>query len=138
MAVDWGVNYLAVLGAAVASFVLGSLWYGFLFGKYWMKLMSFTPQSMKKMKLTPAKAMTLGFLVTLLTAFVLAQLLGLLNASTLGASLQLAGWLWLGISGPLLLGSFLWEGKSLKLWAFNASYRLLELLLMASILALWA
>ncbi|HLD39833.1 MAG TPA: DUF1761 family protein, partial [Candidatus Nanoarchaeia archaeon] len=32
-------NYLAVLVAAIAAYVVGFLWYGPVFGKKWMALM---------------------------------------------------------------------------------------------------
>ncbi len=31
-----GINYVAVLAAAIASFMLGWVWYGMLFQKAWM------------------------------------------------------------------------------------------------------
>ena len=41
------INYGAVVGAAVASMILGSLWYGPLFGKPWMAAMGFTKDAME-------------------------------------------------------------------------------------------
>jgi len=132
------VNYTAVLVAAIASFALGALWYGPLFGKQWMKMMNITKDRMKKMGLSPAKAMSLGFVVALLVSYVLAHFVQYLQATTISEGLQAAFWLWLGFSAPLLFGSFLWEGKSLKLFAFNAAYRLVELGVMAAVLVAMA
>ena len=44
------INYLAVVLAALAAMVIGFVWYGPLFGKQWMALMGFTPQSMDEAK----------------------------------------------------------------------------------------
>jgi hypothetical protein len=131
------INYLSVLVASIASFVLGMLWYGPLFGKYWMKMMGFTKDSIKKMKLTPAKAMSLGFIITIIMAYVLAHFVKYLDATTFTDAAQLAFWLWIGIQIPLAIGSFLWEGKSFQLFIFNAAYRLVEIIIIISILALW-
>ena len=42
------VNYLAVLAAAIASMVIGFLWYGPLFGKQYMALMKFDNKKLNK------------------------------------------------------------------------------------------
>ena len=39
------INHLAVIAAAIASFVLGGLWFGPLFGSAWMKENGFTPET---------------------------------------------------------------------------------------------
>ena len=45
------INYLAVLIAALASYVLGALWYSpVLFGKLWMKLSKIDPKNMDAAK----------------------------------------------------------------------------------------
>ncbi|MBI3341870.1 DUF1761 domain-containing protein, partial [Candidatus Curtissbacteria bacterium] len=36
---EFQINYMAVVAAAVVNMVLGFLWYGPLFGKPWMKMM---------------------------------------------------------------------------------------------------
>ncbi len=132
------INYWSVLCAAIAGFVLGFLWYGPLFGKQWMKLMKFTPKSIKKMKLSPMTAMSIGFVGTLVTAYVLAHFVDYLEATTIGAASQMAFWLWLGLIAPLQIGVFLWEGKPFKLFLFNTAFNLVTLIVMSSILAVWA
>jgi len=131
------VNYLAVLVAAVASFLLGWLWYGPLFGKPWMKLMNFDKNSMKSMKLSPVTAMILGFLTYLVIAYVLAGFISILNSATIVEGMKIAFWIWLGFIATTTLGSFLWEGKSIKLYLLNNTYNLLNLLVMSAILTAW-
>lgn len=131
------VNYWSVLVAAIASFAVGWLWHGPLFGKMWMKEMGFTPKSMKKMKLSPGTAMFWGFIATLVTAYVLALIVGYTMVATFGAGAQLAFWLWLGFIAPVQFGKFLWEGKSFKLFAINAAYYLASLIVISGILAIW-
>ncbi|HYD93269.1 MAG TPA: DUF1761 domain-containing protein [Candidatus Paceibacterota bacterium] len=136
------VNIAAVIAAAAASFVIGMLWYGPLFGKVWMKMMGFTAESMKAMKLSPVTAMVIGAITTLLTAYVLAHGIVFGNIATgmfgVGGGLTGAFWYWLGFAVPLSAGAFLWEGKSFKLWAFNAAYYLVSFLVMGAILGAWA
>ena len=139
---DISVNYLAVVLAAVANMALGFLWYGPLFGKSWQRMMGFTAESMKTMAMTPFAAMVGGFVGALVMAFVLAHVIVLGNAfyGTGGVSSALMGgfWSWFGFLVPVTAGSFLWEGKSAKLWVLNAGYWLVAILLMSAILGWFA
>lgn len=125
--------FLPIFLAALASFAVGALWYGPVFGKTWMKLMNFTPESMKAMSMTPARAMTIGFISQLVFAFVLSRFVGAVAMNAWGA-MVLAFWIWLGFYATTTLGGYLWEGKSLKLVAFNMAYQLVGLLVTAAVL----
>ena len=135
---DMIINYWSVLGAAVASFVIGMLWYGPLFGKQWMKLAGITPASMKKMKMTPARAMTFGFIAMLVTAYVLSNFVHILGIMSWAAAAQFAFWAWLGLVAPVQLGAYIWEGKPFKLFLLNAAHNLVSLIVMSGIVAVWA
>lgn len=138
------INYLAVILAAVANMAVGMIWYGPLFGRQWMTLMSLTPESMKEMKnkMTPAKAIAGGLVTAFIMAYVLAH-----DAFVWGAffgeavnpavfALQLAFWIWLGYVATVQVGAVLWEGKPWKLFFLNAAYSLVSLMAMALILTL--
>lgn len=136
------VNYLAILLAAVLSMVIGSLWFGALFGKTWMKLMGMTKESMQGMKGSDmARLYGIQFVGSLVMAFVLAHALvfasSYLQVSGIPAGLQTGFWNWAGFVAPVTLGTVLWEGKSWKLWLFNNSYYLISLCSMGVLLALW-
>ena len=134
------INYLAVLVAAVASVVLGFLWYGPLFGKTWAQLMGFDKKKMAeaKKKGMPKQTWILMILGTLVTSYVLAHFVDYLDATNLAGALQAGFWLWLGFIVPVQLGMVLWEGKPWKLYILNVAYYLVNLSIMATILALWA
>lgn len=134
---DIAVNYLAVIAAAVAAFAVGAVWHSPVgFGAYWMKLMGFTEKDMHKMPLSPMQAMVGGFFATLITAYVFAVLISLTGAGTPQTAVQLGLWLWLGFLAPTLANAWLWEGRPLKLFAFNAAYALVSVVVMAVILGL--
>ena len=137
MVLEVSINYWAVLAAAVASFVAGAIWYGPLFGKKWMKLVGFSMKDMKKMRLSPAQAMTGGFIMTLITSFVLAHFVDYVGATTIAAGAQLALWTWLGFVMPVTIGVFLWENKPFRLFLLNTGHWLVSLIVMAAILAVW-
>jgi hypothetical protein len=135
------INYLAVLIAAIASMVVGSIWYGPLFGKPWMALMGITQEKMKAGKKNMGQTYALAFVGALIMSYVLAHSLifasAYLKVSGMSAGLMAGFWSWLGFVLPLTLGSVLWEGKSWKLWLLNASHWLVDLLVMGAILAMW-
>ncbi len=132
------VNYLAVLGAAAVAYGVGALWHSPAgFGRYWMRLMGLTQEHMRSMPLTPAQAMAIGFVVQALMAFVLAHFTVLVNSATAATGLQLGFWVWLGFLAPTLMNGWLWEGKSVQLFAFNAAYALVMIEVMAVILSVW-
>lgn len=134
---DVVINYWAVLGAAIANMVVGSLWYGPLFGKKWQKLMGFTSDSMKSMKMTAPQAMFGGLITALLMAYVLAHFVAMIGIIDRAGAFQLAFWSWLGLVATTQAGSVLWEGKSWQLFCLNATQSLVSIVVMVMILVNW-
>jgi len=135
------INLWAVLVAAIASMILGFLWYGPIFGKQWMAMMGLTKESMANMKMSANKAYALGFAGSIIMAYVLAHALAFANAylGTEGiyAGVMVGFWNWLGFIAPVTLGIVLWENKPWKLWILNSGYYIVSLIVMGVILALW-
>lgn len=136
------LNYLAVIVAAVASMIIGSLWYGPLFGKQWIKLSGISTEKIDASKKSGmGKLYTLAFIGSLVMAYVLSHSLvfasDYLGVSGVSAGLMAGFWNWLGFVAPVTMGAVLWEGKSWKLWCLHNSYQLLTLLIMGVILAMW-
>ena len=136
------INFLAVVGAAVAAMILGFLWYGPLFGKKWLAESGMSAEKIEAMK---AKSMNMTYVImvvsTLIMSYVLSNALVFastyLNASGVSAGLQAGFWNWLGFVAPVALGGVLWEGKSWTYWTITAGYYLVSLCMMGVILALW-
>lgn len=130
------INFIAVLAASVAAFLVGALWYGPLFGKQWRMLMGINDQKMGG-KLTMAQALSGGFVATVVMVFILANFLPLHPALTIGIALTRAFLLWLGFIATVLLNSVFYEGKPFKLYIINASHYLVALLVAAALFAWW-
>jgi len=131
------INYWAVLVAAIAATAIGMLWYGPLFGRQWMSMAGMTQKGMKNMKLKPAQSMTIGFVTTLLMAYVLAHFVAYAKPASWIEGLQTGLWIWLGFLATTMLGMVLWEGKPFKLYVLNTAYYLVSLAVMGAILAAW-
>jgi len=135
------VNYLAIVVAAVASMVVGFVWYGVLFKKRWMSLMGITSDSMANMKMTANQAYMWQFVASLVMAYVLAHSLlfanAYLNVGAIQAGVMVGFWNWFGFVAPVTIGIVLWENKPWTLWFLNVSNYLVSLIVMGVILSLW-
>jgi hypothetical protein len=133
------VNYLAVLVAGVINMAIGAFWYSPAgFGRQWIKLVNFTKKDLAKAQ---AKAMgtayALAFLSTLVMSYVLALMVGALNATTVIGGAIAGFLLWLGFIATTMLGIVLWQNKPVKLYILNISHYLVVLLITGAILAIW-
>lgn len=128
------VNYLAVIAAAVASFVLGGLWYSpALFGKAWQREARVTDEQMKNANM--AMIFGLAFVLSLVAAAVFALFLGPRPPVQLGLGAGFsAGLCWVAASFGI---NYLFERRSLKLWLINGGYHTLQFTIIGLILALW-
>lgn len=133
------VNLVAVVAAMLLSIVIGMLWYSpALFMNTWMKEMGMKKKDIEKAKKKGmAKTYVLMALSAFVTAYVLAHFVQIMAASTFVAGMQTGFWIWLGFVATVLLGSVLWEMKSIKYYAINASYQLVSLALAGGLLAVW-
>ena len=91
------VDYLAVLVSAVVAMIFGSVFYGALFGKTWMRLMKFSDKQMKAMK---KKGMGMSyfwmFVGLLISAWVLSLFVNYLEASTFMQGMGVGFLVWFG------------------------------------------
>jgi hypothetical protein len=138
------INYLAVLVAAVASMIIGYLWYGPLFGKAWARGMGWdtNPELMASMKKMAPKAYLQQFIGALIMAYVLAHvvwmsLVAFPEYTPLMRGINSGFFSWLGFVLPVKYGDKLWTGKAFKYVAIDIGYYLVLLVVMGIILSCW-
>lgn len=125
-------EYLAVIIAAVGSFIIGFLWFGPLFGKKWMALMNFTQDDIEKGKAKGmAKPMIISAISSIVTAYILFTLADTSLLAGFGELFVLALLLWIGFILPPFLNASLWEGKSWSLFWLGSTQILASLVWMA-------
>src|SRR2546422_1282484 len=109
------INILAVLVAAVLTFVLGAVWYSpVLFAKQWMAAQGYTPEKLEEMKRRGVtRAYAVSVLCYLVTAYVMALLASYTNSTTLAQGLWLGFLSWLRVGAPGRLPPDLFSGKPL-------------------------
>jgi len=138
------VNYLAVFVAAIVSMVVGFIWYSpILFAAPWMKLMGYTPESMKKDQQRLGKIYTISFVLSLITAYILSHVMTFSmnyfqgSYSFVSTGVITAFWMWLGFVFPVQMTDALFGGRPGKLIAINTGYQLASLLGMGITLGLF-
>lgn len=131
------INYIAVVGGAVVSMILGFLWYGPLFAKPWMRAMGWTEAQAKESAKKAGPGYALALVGALVMSFIMAHVVDYSNATTLVDGAQTGFWMWLGFVLPISGSTAIFEGKPLTLFYINASYHLVEFLGVAILLTLY-
>ena len=136
---DVAINYLSVLGAAVASMIVGMAWYSpLLFGKKWMQLSGVSQEECEKAKKKGMATIYLaGFANCLVMSLVLAFFMDRTGVVTLMDALIVAIAAWLGFMATLLMSAVLWEKKPVGLFLIGAGYYLVVLLVAGTLLSLF-
>jgi len=133
------INYLAVLVAAVASFVLGALWYGkALFGKAWQQELGFSDEYLQEGSM--GKIFGSSFVLMLVMALGMAMLVqGHAGDRDIDAMQGLYHGLYVGLFfiATSMGINLLYQRRSLKLWLIDSGYQIVFLALMGAILGAW-
>ena len=127
------INWLAVLAAAVSSFVLGGAWYSALFAKPWQRAAELSDEQLKNSNM----ALIFGgsFALALIASASFAVFLGPEVDAMTGALYGLtAGLCWVTASFGI---NYLFERKSLMLFLINGGYHTLQFTLIGLILGAW-
>ena len=133
-------NLLVVLGAAVATFIIGFLLHGPVGGKLWMKLADIHPTGNEKFSdMYGQMFWNLG------TNFVTAYVLGVIYLVAASSPLVSSSGTWLGICCGLLVWigfqvpmsaiEVIWMKRSVKLWLYEALCALIAFVAMGAIVA---
>ncbi|QQQ62384.1 DUF1761 domain-containing protein [Paenarthrobacter ureafaciens] len=121
------INWLAVLLAALATFVVGGLWYSVLFAKPWQKAAGMSDQQLKS---GTARVFAGSFVLAAIMAVFLAAFIGR-GGFVFGIVAGLAagiGWV-----ATALGVNYLFERRSPVLFAINASYNVVTFAVMGAI-----
>jgi hypothetical protein len=136
-----GVKLVAVLVAALATMVIGFLWYSpLLFARPWMQLMGYDPDDKAKlaeMQKSAGPSYAVSFVASLLSAFVLGKIIDLTTVSTIPYGMKVGFAVWLGFVATVQLTDKLFSRRPTKLFLINTGYQLACYLVMGAILARW-
>ena len=132
-----GVNYWAVLVAAVVAFVMGGLWYSpLLFGRAWAKLRGLNLSDSDAAKMRPAEILA-ELVRGLVVAVVLAGFVVHLGIVNWQGAIALGLAVWFGFQATSIVGSVIHEHYPIRLFAIHTGDALAKTLVMAVILGVW-
>lgn len=128
-----GMNYLAVVVAALAGFGVGAVWYT-VFGKAWLRALGKSEEDIK----CDGRAQPLPFIIALVAdlvmAIMLAGLMGHLGGISVKHGLISALFVWVGFVITTMGVNHTFSGASPKLTLIDGAHWLVVLLVMGAII----
>ena len=131
-----GINYLAVVIAAITGFMVGGVWYGVLFSKPWVRAAGLSEEDMKG---CDAKGVPTPFIIAgcadLLMAWMLAGIIAhAAGEVTIAKGLLAGGFVWLGFVLTTNSVNNAFQMKPLALTIIDAGHWLAVLLVMGAVI----
>lgn len=133
-----GVNYLAVLVAAIAAWIAGAIWYGIL-GKLWVAAIGKTMDEFKRENATRTGLAAywpfiLAFVSNLIIAFMLAGLMWHLGSTTISGGIVSAVLCWVGFVVTTMAVNNAFAGRPGTLTAIDAGHWLVAMMVAGAVI----
>lgn len=131
----FGLNVVAVVAAAVAFYVLGYVWYAYIFSDAWHTAIAMTPEQTSAA--TTPMWLAVGALITIVQVVGIALVLKWRNAATLTAAVGTTAVIWLAFALPIVAYAYVYmPAHSEMLLAIDGAHLLVGWGLSAAILSL--
>jgi hypothetical protein len=128
-------HVLGIVFAIVASYVIGFIWHGPLFGKQWMALNNLKPPSKDEMTFSMMlPGLSANFVMVFVQSAVLGRAFQLVSLANIGEALIIATIIWLPFSALLLVNIYAWGGKPVKLMVLDSAHALVSMWAIAAVL----
>ena len=132
MPLNFGVNYLAIIVAAIAAMAIGIVYYGILgLGDRQSRMLGASPA-----RPGPAQLAT-GLIVGLVNAWVIAVLSLNLGATSLADAILLGAVVWLGFGATFKAAQVAFERRPWAVWVLQGVHDLIVEVAVAGIVTLW-
>lgn len=128
-----GINYVAVILAAIAAFAVGGIWYGVL-GKRWMAALGKSEEDLKRRGPPTPVRMGIAFVADLVMAYMLAGLIGHLGQVTLASGMISAFFIWIGFVITTQTVNYTFQGRRWSLTLIDGGHWLVALLVVGAII----
>jgi hypothetical protein len=132
---NFSINILAVLVAAIAGVVVNALWYSLILKRQVATLRTADATIAGRDPAPPMYAVAI--IGQLLMAFVLAEMLNLTNLSGLGGGVLLGALLWLGFTLPGMAQGHTFGYRARGFILVDAANWLIAAVVMGAILGVW-
>lgn len=133
-----GINYLAVVVAALAYYASGALWYSPAFlGKPWMKAVGLTEKKIAEKMKSAWKSYLVSLVAALVISYGIARIEMYMQVTSFSSGLHTGFWTWLCFVLTTAATNSFFAGRPVKLLIIDAGYHLYGFLLLGVILAVW-
>ena len=126
-----GINYVAVILAAIAAFVVGGIWYGVL-GRRWMAALGKSEEELRRRGPPTPIRMGIAFVADLVMAYMLAGLIGHLGQVTVASGMISAVFIWIGFVITTQTVNYTFQGQRWSLTLIDGGHWLAALLVMGA------
>ena len=134
---DITMNYLAVLVAGVAVFVLGALWYMPLFGKAWREARGITEQMAAEGQKDMGKTLAVIAVCNLVMAWAVAVVANYMHLYSWMHGVKLGLLFWAGFALTMGLIETMTSRRKMAGFLIDTGYWLVSLLVIGVIVSLW-
>src|SRR5580692_553842 len=136
-----GVNVWAVLVSALATMVVGFVWYSpWLFARRWTILMGYDPDDKAKlaeMQKSAGPSYMLSLVASLVSAAVLGKIIVIATVNSPLYGMKIGFAVWLGFVTTVQFTNALFSRQPAKLYAINTGYQLVCYLAIGAIMGAW-
>ena len=132
---EFQINYLAAGGAALATIIIGALWYSpLLFGNLWLEAHGYSSEHMRNVA---GRNLVVSLICYGVMAIVFAVIVSYAGVSTALQGAILGVMLWFGFLATMGLTAHLVSDNPLSIYLIDAGYQLVYAVVMGVILTLW-
>lgn len=130
------ISYVAIIAAAVASWLAGAIWYGAL-GKQWLAALGWTeadvtgPDGKRRM---PTGPMILSFIAALIMAFMLSGLMGHVGPISVRSGIISGALVWVGFVITTIAVNNAFQRRKAMLTVIDGGHWLLALIAQGAVL----
>ncbi len=132
------ISFIAVLGGAIASTIVGFIWYApWFLGKPWMREMGYTPESLAQKKAEGmARTYAFSFLSSILTSYAIAIVMNSIFVSGLAGFALVGLVLSIGFVVAVKFNDRLFSNDSWTLFVINAGYQVAAIVAAAIVIGI--
>jgi hypothetical protein len=130
------LNWIAILVAAIASFLFEALWFSFFMNE-WLAGIGRTKEWLMASGLNPSIQYATAILCSIIVAAVLTICIQASGEQTARRGILCAALIWFGFIATSWAKEYIFEVRTLQIYFINAGYALFDLILIGAIVGAW-
>ena len=130
------LNWIAILVAAIASFLFEALWYS-VFMNEWLLGIGRTKEWLVASGMNPSIQYAVAIICAVIAAAVLSACIQVSGEQTAIRGIICGAVIWFGFIATNMATEYVFEVRTLQIYAINAGFSLINLILMGAIVGAW-